>query len=61
MKRPNSSFAETDLTAHTTVSNRHFIWRDPDIFPQPKDEIFDPQFWNAQNALVGEAQGRGTT
>lgn len=37
------------------------IWYDSDYISSPAEELFTPDFWKAQNKVIGSAQGRGTT
>lgn len=39
----------------------HAIWFDRKQMPSMQPKWFDPAYWRAQNALTGEAMGRGTT
>ncbi len=37
------------------------IWYDPTWVSEPSERLFDPEFWQQQNKVVGSATGRGTT
>jgi 3-deoxy-D-manno-octulosonic acid kinase len=49
----------TDL--QTLTSKGQTIWFDPHSVEQISPLYFEPEYWQAQNALTGQAQGRGTT
>lgn len=37
------------------------IWYDAELLNEPADRAFDINFWQQNNAVIGSAQGRGTT
>lgn len=37
------------------------IWYDSTLVDHPSDLLFDPDYWQQQNQVLGSAQGRGTT
>jgi 3-deoxy-D-manno-octulosonic acid kinase len=37
------------------------IWFDAELLFEPAESAFDIQFWQQKNAVIGSAQGRGTT
>jgi 3-deoxy-D-manno-octulosonic acid kinase len=37
------------------------IWYDSNYISSPTELLFSPDFWKAQNRVIGSAQGRGTT
>lgn len=41
--------------------NSHIMLFDAEHFPVPTSQIFTGQYWQAQNAITGQAKGRGTT
>lgn len=42
----------------TTQGNRHVVW-EPARIARIDDRIFDPAWWRAEDAITGEAEGRG--
>ena len=45
---------------HHCESEADFLY-DAERLPEPDHRIFDPQYWEARAALIGQASGRGTT
>jgi 3-deoxy-D-manno-octulosonic acid kinase len=41
--------------------NSHVMLFDEEHFPKPIPEMFTSQYWQTQNAITGQAKGRGTT
>ncbi len=41
--------------------NNQVIWFDDEFIADPSQPIFDPEYWQAVNKIVGSASGRGTT
>lgn len=41
--------------------NSHVMLFDEEHFPAPSAQMFTGQYWQAQNAITGQAEGRGTT
>lgn len=45
----------------TQQRKNQMIWYDEQLLSEDPHHCFDPQFWQAQNKILGSAQGRGTT
>nr|WP_319535988.1 3-deoxy-D-manno-octulosonic acid kinase [uncultured Vibrio sp.] len=41
--------------------NNQVIWFDDEFVTNPSQPIFDPEYWQSVNKIVGTATGRGTT
>ncbi|ANQ25195.1 3-deoxy-D-manno-octulosonic acid kinase [Vibrio natriegens] len=41
--------------------NNQVIWFDDEFITNPSQPIFDPEYWQSVNKIVGSATGRGTT
>ncbi|WP_372377694.1 3-deoxy-D-manno-octulosonic acid kinase [Vibrio natriegens] len=41
--------------------NNQVIWFDDEFITNPSQSIFDPEYWQSVNKIVGTATGRGTT
>ncbi len=41
--------------------NNQVIWFDDEFIVDPSQPIFDPEYWQSVNQIVGSATGRGTT
>ncbi|HCG7365727.1 3-deoxy-D-manno-octulosonic acid kinase [Vibrio sp. 1159] len=41
--------------------NNQVIWFDDEFITNPSQSIFDPEYWQSVNKIVGSATGRGTT
>ena len=41
--------------------NSHVMLFDEEHFPKPTPKMFTGQYWQTQNAIIGQAKGRGTT
>ena len=41
--------------------NSHVMLFDEEHFPKPTPKMFTGQYWQTQNAITGQAKGRGTT
>nr|WP_321381940.1 3-deoxy-D-manno-octulosonic acid kinase [uncultured Vibrio sp.] len=41
--------------------NNQVIWFDDEFITNPSQPIFDPEYWQSVNKIVGAATGRGTT
>lgn len=48
------------MQRHTHSANE-MIWYDEQRLSEPVECLFDLNYWQQQNAIVGSAQGRGTT
>lgn len=44
-----------------SINTHHHLLINEDKFPGVTLEWFSPEFWRRQNAVIGQAQGRGTT
>jgi 3-deoxy-D-manno-octulosonic acid kinase len=42
-------------------SHNQIVWYDEQLLLEPPEQAFNINFWQQQNAVVGSAQGRGTT
>jgi len=42
-------------------SHNQIVWYDEQLLLEPPEQAFNIDFWQQQNAVVGSAQGRGTT
>lgn len=45
----------------TLKSYKHVIWFDETLIDHCVEQAFDPDYWHAQNKVLGSAEGRGTT
>lgn len=41
--------------------NNQVIWFDDEFIADPSQAIFDAEYWQSVNKVVGSATGRGTT
>jgi 3-deoxy-D-manno-octulosonic acid kinase len=41
--------------------NNAVYWFDETLLKEPVQRVFDPEYWQAQQRVLGSAQGRGTT
>ncbi|ENY71299.1 3-deoxy-D-manno-octulosonic acid kinase [Aeromonas diversa] len=41
--------------------HRQICWYADQVFSDPHPHLFDPQWWQAQKAVIGSSQGRGVT
>ncbi|RJX72393.1 3-deoxy-D-manno-octulosonic acid kinase [Vibrio sinensis] len=48
------------MFTHLVLNNTHF-WYDSALLSEDIHRVFDIQFWKEQQAVLGSAQGRGTT
>lgn len=45
----------------TVKNNNTTYWFDESLLKEPIEKVFDPQYWQENNRVIGSAQGRGTT
>lgn len=45
----------------TVKNNNTTYWFDESLLKEPIEKVFDPQYWQDNNRVIGSAQGRGTT
>ncbi|MGR5120669.1 3-deoxy-D-manno-octulosonic acid kinase [Vibrio astriarenae] len=48
------------MLRYKQVNNTHY-WYNPEILSEDVESVFNIDFWNNQDAIIGSAQGRGTT
>lgn len=41
--------------------NNTTYWYDETLLKEPVEQVFDPEFWQSGDRVIGSAQGRGTT
>jgi 3-deoxy-D-manno-octulosonic acid kinase len=42
-------------------SQNQIVWYDEQLLLEPPEQVFNVDFWQQQNSVIGSAQGRGTT
>ncbi|MFA0438417.1 3-deoxy-D-manno-octulosonic acid kinase [Vibrio sp. 10N.286.49.C2] len=45
----------------TVNKNNITYWYDEALLQEPIEQVFEPDFWQSQDKVIGSAQGRGTT
>jgi 3-deoxy-D-manno-octulosonic acid kinase len=45
----------------TVNSSNTTYWFDEILLKEPVEQVFEPEFWQLQNKVIGSAKGRGTT
>ncbi|XHF85111.1 3-deoxy-D-manno-octulosonic acid kinase [Vibrio sp. HN007] len=45
----------------TIESSKQRIWFDESLLKEPPESCFEPVFWQEKDAVIGSAEGRGTT
>ncbi|MFA0088587.1 3-deoxy-D-manno-octulosonic acid kinase [Vibrio sp. 10N.261.51.F12] len=46
---------------NTVNKNNITYWYDEALLQEPIEQVFEPDFWQSQDKVIGSAQGRGTT
>ncbi|MDR9828546.1 3-deoxy-D-manno-octulosonic acid kinase [Vibrio sp. FNV 38] len=48
------------MFTYKNIAHTHF-WYDPELLADNVESVFDVDYWRSKNAVIGSAQGRGTT
>lgn len=43
------------------ISAREVVWYNPKLITEPLERLFDPEYWQAEERVLGSALGRGVT
>lgn len=61
MTRDTAHVSLYSIAMKTLTSRKQVIWYDDALINDSIDQVFDPEYWRAENKIIGSAQGRGTT
>ncbi len=45
----------------TVHNNKQMVWYDEELLAEEPTQVFEPEYWQQQDKVIGSAQGRGTT
>lgn len=45
----------------TVHNNKQMVWYDEELLAEDPMQVFEPEYWQQQDKVIGSAQGRGTT